>query len=546
MPIASLSNTNFYWYGDSSWRYVHGTSGEFYYPKSVSIPVGSWGHFCVTYDGANVKIYRNGVYEGQQSSTGIANLSNGFRIGNWTNSSTYQYHGYIDDVRIYATALSEKDIKDLYETRAEIEQSGVLYARDFLSNVEETVNLFSAIPYNVAPSYTLSSYYGWYLTGIANDNPRVRIYNQALPILPSTFYTFSAIYWSSNNEIDDVYLEFTGTGYPEGNRYLQPFRSDHTAQLSGSTTIVDLGNGWKRCSGTFQTTANTAGIKSMFIDSDVPGVNVFIANIQLEQKNYATPFTSTYRPAIQLPSTIEFGANEVHETGTANFEDFSTVGVTDGLVAYLPLDRNSLNYSGNSLNFTAYNTPSVINESHYFNGTTQYLGIPNNTLLTPGTSDFTIVVSFLSPTLRNGEVFGKRTDGAGNIEMQIGSGGQIYTYLANLSGTTHSNTSTYTAGVWQHYVLSRQGTSFKIYVNNVLTGDGTMAVDFDISPVSAFEIARDPGNAAEYFQGYVKQFKYFNRTLTAEEISIEYNTMFKNEVQIHESGVLYAKDLKQY
>ena len=108
MPIASLANTNFYWYGDNSWRYVHGTSSEFYYPKNVSIPVGSWGHFCVTYDGANVKIYRNGVYEGQQASTGTANLSNGFRIGNWLGSSTNQYHGYIDDVRIYATALSEK------------------------------------------------------------------------------------------------------------------------------------------------------------------------------------------------------------------------------------------------------------------------------------------------------------------------------------------------------------------------------------------------------------------------------------------------------
>ena len=44
-------------------------------------------------------------------------------------------------LRVYATALSDKDIKDLYETRAEIEESGVLYARDFLSNAEETVNV---------------------------------------------------------------------------------------------------------------------------------------------------------------------------------------------------------------------------------------------------------------------------------------------------------------------------------------------------------------------------------------------------------------------
>ncbi len=44
----------------------------------------------------------------------------------------------------------------------------------------------------------------------------------------------------------------------------------------------------------------------------------------------------------------------------------------------------------------------------------------------------------------------------------------------------------------------------------------------------------------------MKDAKVFNRALTTEEIAIEYNTMFNNEVQIHESGVLYAKDLKQY
>jgi len=49
-----------------------------------------------------------------------------------------------------------------------------------------------------------------------------------------------------------------------------------------------------------------------------------------------------------------------------------------------------------------------------------------------------------------------------------------------------------------------------------------------------------------FFRGYMKDAKVFNRALTAEEVAIEYNTMFNNEVQIHESGVLYAKDLKQY
>lgn len=59
-----------------------------------------------------------------------------------------------------------------------------------------------------------------------------------------------------------------------------------------------------------------------------------ISDVQIETKDHPTPFVSDYRPASQLPSTLEFGADEIHETGTANYEDFSTVGIADGLVGY--------------------------------------------------------------------------------------------------------------------------------------------------------------------------------------------------------------------
>ena len=77
-----------------------------------------------------------------------------------------------------------------------------------------------------------------------------------------------------------------------------------------------------------------------------PSTRTWFCAPQMEAKSYATPFVSTYRPAIQLPSTLDFAGNEVHETGTANFEDFSTVGITDGLVAYWPFVQDYKDYSG--------------------------------------------------------------------------------------------------------------------------------------------------------------------------------------------------------
>jgi hypothetical protein len=111
MPVAIRTGTSFYWYGDNSWAYTHGgVFGEYYYPKSVSIPDNTWGFFCCTYDGANVKIYRNGVYEGQQATTGTANWSSGMRIGGWNGGAGYQWSGNIDAVSFYSRALSESEV----------------------------------------------------------------------------------------------------------------------------------------------------------------------------------------------------------------------------------------------------------------------------------------------------------------------------------------------------------------------------------------------------------------------------------------------------
>jgi hypothetical protein len=118
-------NFNFYWYGDNSWRYIHGgVGGEFYYPKTDSIPIGTWGHYAATYDGANVRIYRNGKFEGSQATTGSASFNPGISIGYGYNNSSFFYDGKLDDVRVYATALSAADVLALYNRRANFDNLG--------------------------------------------------------------------------------------------------------------------------------------------------------------------------------------------------------------------------------------------------------------------------------------------------------------------------------------------------------------------------------------------------------------------------------------
>jgi hypothetical protein len=111
MPVAARTNGSFYWYGDNSWFYTHGgATGEYYYSKPTSIPLGTWGCYCVSYNGSNVSIYRQGVYQGQQATTGTADWSVGLTVGWWAFRGSYAWQGLISNVMMYNTALTADQV----------------------------------------------------------------------------------------------------------------------------------------------------------------------------------------------------------------------------------------------------------------------------------------------------------------------------------------------------------------------------------------------------------------------------------------------------
>jgi len=110
------SNNHFYWYGDNSWRYVHGGgSDELYYSKPTSIPAGTWGYYVATYDGSQVRIYRQGIFQDSKADTGTANFSaQDWTFGQYASSSTYAFNGLGGLVNIYNRALSAAEIQQNY------------------------------------------------------------------------------------------------------------------------------------------------------------------------------------------------------------------------------------------------------------------------------------------------------------------------------------------------------------------------------------------------------------------------------------------------
>lgn len=73
-----------------------------------------WYHFVGTYDGANIKIYKDGKLVGTTPATGNLGVNDvSAKIGTFQGTN-YNFNGQIDDVRIYNYALTQEQIILLY------------------------------------------------------------------------------------------------------------------------------------------------------------------------------------------------------------------------------------------------------------------------------------------------------------------------------------------------------------------------------------------------------------------------------------------------
>jgi len=91
--------------------------------------LNTWNMVTMVRTTSNCKFYLNGelYYTGSAGSIPSGN----YFLGSWRDSSSQNYKGFMSDARIYATALSDSDIKELYETVATIDKNGNLSCYEF-------------------------------------------------------------------------------------------------------------------------------------------------------------------------------------------------------------------------------------------------------------------------------------------------------------------------------------------------------------------------------------------------------------------------------
>lgn len=107
--------------------YVNGTRYVGNYGSAGQLTDQKWHHLAATYDGTTIKRYIDGVLVNSTSVTGALDggRNQALYIGRMGTSITYASKDLLEsDLRIYATALSEEDIKELYEVSASVDKNG--------------------------------------------------------------------------------------------------------------------------------------------------------------------------------------------------------------------------------------------------------------------------------------------------------------------------------------------------------------------------------------------------------------------------------------
>lgn len=97
------------------------------------IPENQWTQIAFTFNAGIIDLYINGKYVKTSNRSGTGTNIRGYRgncIGSYTNLSN-PFIGNISDIRVYCTTLSAADIKELYNTAAQIDKDGNIYTYEY-------------------------------------------------------------------------------------------------------------------------------------------------------------------------------------------------------------------------------------------------------------------------------------------------------------------------------------------------------------------------------------------------------------------------------
>jgi hypothetical protein len=206
---------------------------------------------------------------------------------------------------------------------------------------------------------------------------------------------------------------------------------------------------------------------------------------------------------------------------------------TNGLVGYWPFCGNANDESGNGNNGNVNGATLTTdrngntNSAYSFNGTNNYIQLPNNTQITPPNITVNFWFKILSNNINQRLIRqrGYGYDVGYNMQVQHGTAATnklnstIYTNSTSLYDPILNSFSNNQQ--WHQFTFSYDSLNYKVYLDSVLVyqnqSNGSGAVYYN-NLGNGFTIGRDGDNPDWYFNGEFDDMGIWNRALSKQEI----------------------------
>lgn len=201
------------------------------------------------------------------------------------------------------------------------------------------------------------------------------------------------------------------------------------------------------------------------------------------------------------------------------------IRLQDSLVAYLPLNGNGLDLSGNNNHasisatgvYAATNFANLTNQTMFFNGALEQGMLDFGSSLLNNNLNFSMSFWFNPSSLTNG----MSLVGQDNLlEVGFFTSPTRLTFFHPTSGSFSTNLSS-GAGVWQHVAVLCSPQNIRVFINGILTN--TVNGNFSLG-ATAFP-TRIGGNVLNqsnnsWFRGSIDEVRLYNRLLSIDEVQL--------------------------
>lgn len=528
--------------------YYNGSGNPVLYYNSANllvssgvVTVGSWNHIVWVRSGTTITSYVNGVARGTATSSANFGTTQPFRIGANITPGAY-VNGYISNFRfvkgaaVYTSAFTPSTTPLVATTQTVlltcnnngfIDQSA---ANNTLTrNGDTQVSKFSPFTlYQITPA-SYSGYFdgtGDYLTAPASNSTIwpgsgsfTIEYWLYLPANPSTGYYTHFSYGTSGsvlrvfNAAATSKIEvFSGTSTILNPAWPTAGQWNHFALVRNGTTLTLYINGAVAQSVTNSTDFST-GTLTIGGESASNPLLGSISNFRIVKGTAV--YTSAFTPPTS-PLTAISGTSLLTCQSTTFIDNSTNAFTITANGNARPRDANP--FTDTVTGPTPYST-TTYGGSAYFDGTGDYLTVPDSALLEPGSNNFTVECWFYmtgaNPT--NGAVLFSKANTSSYSPITVGftttGAGSGITALSSATGSTWginllgTATATTLRNSWNHVAYVRNGNVFTLYLNGAVAATTTNAIGALVNNTELVRFGQTNFTATD-FPGFISNLRY--------------------------------------